>query len=45
VGGGEGDDAKVVLAMKLHADKGLDIDDVCQTLQISRSTLYRYARL
>jgi DNA invertase Pin-like site-specific DNA recombinase len=38
------DEAKVVLAKKLHADKSLEIDDICTTLRISRSTLYRYAR-
>jgi DNA invertase Pin-like site-specific DNA recombinase len=38
-------DAKVVLAKKLNADKTLDIDDVCKTLRISRSTFYRYVRL
>ena len=36
---------KVVLAKKLHADKTLEIDDICQTLRISRSTFYRYVRL
>jgi DNA invertase Pin-like site-specific DNA recombinase len=38
-------EAKVVLAKKLHADKSLDIDDICKTLRLSRSTLYRYVRL
>jgi DNA invertase Pin-like site-specific DNA recombinase len=38
-------EAKVVLAKKLNADKTLDIDDVCQTLRISRSTFYRYVRM
>ena len=38
-------DAKVVLAKKLHADKSLEIDDICKTLRISRSTFYRYVRL
>ena len=38
-------EAKVVLAKKLHADKSLDIDDICKTLRISRSTFYRYVRL
>ena len=36
---------KVVLAKKLHADKTLESDDICQTLRISRSTFYRYVRL
>ncbi|MFH1919516.1 MAG: recombinase family protein [Planctomycetota bacterium] len=35
-------DAKVVMAKKLHADKSLEIDDICKTLRISRSTFYRY---
>jgi DNA invertase Pin-like site-specific DNA recombinase len=39
------DEAKAVLAKKLHADKSLEIDDICTTLRISRSTLHRYARL
>ncbi len=39
------DETKVVLAKKLHADKSLEIDDVCKTLRISRSTFYRYVRL
>ena len=38
-------EAIVVLAKKLHADKSLEIDDVCKTLRISRSTFYRYVRL
>ena len=39
------DETKVVLAKKLHADKSLEIDDVCNTLRISQSTFYRYVRL
>lgn len=39
------DEAKVVLAKKLHADKSLEIDDICKTLRISRSTFYRYVQL
>jgi len=38
-------EAKVLLAKKLHADKSLEIDDICKTLRISRSTFYRYVRL
>jgi ACT domain-containing protein len=34
-----------VLAKKLHADKSLEIDDICKTLRISGSTFYRYVRL
>jgi hypothetical protein len=29
----------------LHADKSLEIDDICKTLRISRSTFDRYTRL
>ena len=38
-------EARVLLAKKLHDDKSLDIDDICKTLRISRSTLYRYVRM
>ncbi len=38
-------DAKGRLAKTLLADKSLDVDDICETLKISRSTLYRYANL
>jgi len=37
--------ARAVLAKKLHADRSLEIDDICKTLRISRSTFYRYVRL
>ena len=37
-------ETKVVLAKKLHADNSLKIDDICQTLKMSRSTFYRYVR-
>lgn len=30
-------ETKVVLAKKLHADKSLEIDDICKTLRMSRS--------
>ena len=33
---------KVVLAKKMHQDKTLSINNICQTLKISRSTFYRY---
>jgi DNA invertase Pin-like site-specific DNA recombinase len=33
---------KVVLANKLFCDKSIMIDDICETLKISKSTLYRY---
>ena len=38
-------DARIVMAKKLHADKSLEIDDICKTLRISRSTFYRYVRM
>jgi predicted DNA-binding transcriptional regulator AlpA len=38
-------ETRVVLSKKLHADKSLDINDICKTLRISRSTLYRYVQL
>ena len=36
---------KVVLVKNLCADKILEIDDICKTLRLSRSTFYRYVRL
>src|SRR5215469_13874634 len=36
--------AKVALAQRLFADKKHAIDDICSTLGISRSTLYRYVK-
>jgi len=37
--------AKVRAAKKLAADKSTTIDDVCDTLKISRSTYYRYVAM
>ena len=39
------DQAKVLAAQKLQADRSLSIDQICETLRISRSTYYRYLRL
>lgn len=39
------DEAKVRAARKLHDDHTLNIDDICNTLHISRSTYYRYIRI
>ncbi len=39
------DEPKVMLAKKLHVDKSLEIDDICKTLRMLRSTFYRYVRL
>ena len=33
---------KVAIAQALYDDKRNSIDDICQTMKISRSTLYRY---
>jgi DNA invertase Pin-like site-specific DNA recombinase len=37
--------AKVVLANKLYSDKSISLDDICDTLKISKSTLYRYVTM
>ena len=39
------DEAKVRTARKLHVDHTLTIDDICKTLNISKSTYYRYVRM
>ena len=39
------EEAKVRAARKLHDDHTLNIDDICNTLHISRSTYYRYIRI
>jgi DNA invertase Pin-like site-specific DNA recombinase len=36
---------KVAMAKKLYADKTTTIGDICNTLQISRATLYRYVNI
>jgi DNA invertase Pin-like site-specific DNA recombinase len=36
---------KVVLANKLYCDKTVSLDDICATLKMSRSTLYRYVAM
>jgi DNA invertase Pin-like site-specific DNA recombinase len=33
---------KVVLANKLFTDRSISIQDICSTLKVSRTTLYRY---
>ena len=38
------DDRRIVLANKLFKDKSIDVDDICASLKISKSTLYRYVR-
>ena len=39
------DEAKVLAVQKLQEDRTLSIDDICETLRISRSTYYRYLQL
>ena len=39
------DEAKVRAARRLHDDHTLNIDDICKTLNISRSTYYRCVRM
>jgi DNA invertase Pin-like site-specific DNA recombinase len=39
------DEAKVRAARKLHDDHTLNIDDICKTLNVSRSTYYRYVQI
>jgi len=41
----DSNDPKIVTAKKLHADKTIPIDDICNTLGISRATLYRYIKV
>jgi DNA invertase Pin-like site-specific DNA recombinase len=36
---------KVEMAQKLYADKSNSVDEICKTLNISRTTLYRYIKL
>jgi DNA invertase Pin-like site-specific DNA recombinase len=38
------DAKKVALAQRLYEDKTNSIDDICKTLRVSRSTLYRYIK-
>ncbi len=37
--------SKVAMAKKLDADKTNEIEDICNTLHISRSTFYRYIKM
>ncbi|HET8909216.1 MAG TPA: recombinase family protein [Ktedonobacterales bacterium] len=36
------DPKKVALARKLYADRAMPVQEICETLHIGRSTLYRY---
>ncbi len=39
------DDPRVKTAKRMHKDHGMSIDQICETLKISRSTFYRYLAL
>lgn len=36
---------KVIAAKKMHQDQDININDICKTLNISRSTFYRFVHL
>jgi len=38
------DSKKLALAQQLYVDKSNDIQTICETLGVSRATLYRYVR-
>jgi transposase-like protein len=38
------DEGKLRMARSLMADKRNSVDDVCRTLGVSKSTLYKYLR-
>ena len=39
------DEAKVRAARRLHEEHTLSVDDICRTLNVSRSTYYRYVQI
>src|SRR3989440_2503527 len=39
------DPKKIALAKKLYADKNMPVKEICETLHISKSTLYRYVKV
>jgi DNA invertase Pin-like site-specific DNA recombinase len=41
----ENTNPKVLTAKKMHKDHNMSIDDICQTLKISRASFYRYLTL
>lgn len=41
----EAEEAKVQAAKKLAADKSLSVTEICETLNISKSTFYRYVAM
>jgi DNA invertase Pin-like site-specific DNA recombinase len=36
---------KVLMAKKMHKNHGMNINDICHTLKISRASFYRYVAL
>ena len=38
------DDPKIITARKMYENKSLSIDDICKTLNVSRSTFFRYVK-
>ena len=38
-------DPKVLTAKKMYQDRSVEVQDICKTLSISRSTLYRYVAM
>ena len=39
------DDPRVIAAKKMHADLSISISKICETLKISKATLYRYIKM
>ncbi|MCL4151447.1 UNVERIFIED_CONTAM: hypothetical protein GTU68_036304 [Idotea baltica] len=39
------DHPKVVMAKRMHQDQTLAIDEICEALQVSRATYYRYLKM
>lgn len=39
------DDPRVVAAKRMHADLSISISEICETLKISKATLYRYIKM
>lgn len=36
---------KVLMAKNMHKDHGMSINDICNTLKISRASFYRYVNM
>lgn len=39
------DNPKVITAKRMHKNHGMNINDICKTLKISRASFYRYLSL